>query len=89
MAKILDNWPYRDVTHFLGEKSFEFYEDLEHFQCWVKLRDNGEPERFVEIKFTQGFYTSKALNKMIRQPDTSAKLFFCCIRINIAVCRLF
>jgi hypothetical protein len=65
MAKIL--WTYRDVTKFLGERGFEFYEALGHSQVWVKLRRNGEPGRFVEIKFTQGFYSSKTLNKMIRQ----------------------
>lgn len=67
MAKTFFNWTYRDVTNFLDEKGFDFYEDLEHSQSWVKLQHNGEPDRFVEIKFTQGFYTSKALKKMIRQ----------------------
>jgi len=65
MAKKL--WTYRDVTDFLEGKGFSFYEDLEHCQSWVKLRRNGEPDRFVEIKFTQGFYSSKAMQKMIRQ----------------------
>jgi hypothetical protein len=51
MAKIL--WTYRDVTKFLEGKRFDFYEDLEHSQSWVKLGNNGEPERFVEIKYTQ------------------------------------
>ena len=67
MVKQLSNWTYRDVTNFLETKGFSFYEDLEHAQSWVKLRANGEPDRFVEIKFTQDFYTSKALNKMVRQ----------------------
>jgi hypothetical protein len=67
MQTRLYNWTYRDVTKFLEEKGFGFYEDLEHAKSWAKLRDNGKPDRFVEIKFTQGFYTSKALNKMIRQ----------------------
>jgi hypothetical protein len=65
MAKIL--WTYKDVTSFLGEKGFSFYENLEHCQSWVKLRRNGEPDRFVELKFILGFYTPKALRKMIRQ----------------------
>jgi hypothetical protein len=65
MEKIL--WTYRDVTKFLGEKGFDFYEDLGHSQTWVKLQRNGEPDRFVEIKFTQGFYTPKAMRKMIHQ----------------------
>jgi hypothetical protein len=65
MIKIL--WTYRDVTNFLGEKGFSFYEDLEYCQSWGKFLDNGEPDTFVEIKFIQGFYSSKALQKMIRQ----------------------
>jgi hypothetical protein len=32
MAKILHNWTYRDVTHFLNEKGFNVYEDLGHVQ---------------------------------------------------------
>jgi hypothetical protein len=67
MAKKLQNWTYRDVTHFFGEKGFEFYEDLGHAQSWVKLRHNGELDEVVEIKFTQGLYSSKAIQKMIRQ----------------------
>lgn len=67
MAKILFNWTYRNVTNFLEEKGFDFYEDTEQSQSWVKLQENGEPDRFVEIKFIQGFYTSKALKKIIRQ----------------------
>jgi hypothetical protein len=67
MQSILHNWTYRDVTSFLDEKGFDFYEDLEHSESWVKLRHNGEPDKFVEIKFTRGFYSSKAIQKMIRQ----------------------
>jgi hypothetical protein len=70
MAKI--SWTYRDFTKFLEGKGFDFYEDLEHSQSWIKLQRNGEPERFVEIKFTQGFYTSTALNKVIRQSGIGA-----------------
>jgi hypothetical protein len=66
MTKILHNWTYRDVTNFLEENGFEFYEDMEHAQSWVKLQRNGEPDTFVEIKFTQGFYSPKAMQKMIR-----------------------
>jgi hypothetical protein len=65
MAKKL--WTYRDVTDFLERNGFSFYEDLEHCQSWVKYQDNGEPETFVEIRFTQGFYSPKAMQKMIRQ----------------------
>jgi hypothetical protein len=67
MQKILSNWTYQAVTQFLEAKGFDFYEDLGHSQSWVKGRSNGEPDRFVEISFTQGFYSSKAIKRMIRQ----------------------
>ena len=73
MKKILRKWTYRAVTNFLDEKGFDFYEDLGHSQSWVKLQRNGQPDRFVEIKFTQGFYSSRALNKMIRQSGIDRK----------------
>ena len=71
MARILHNWTYRNVTNFLKESGFDFYEDMEHAQSWVKLGRNGEPDRFVEIKFIQEFYSSKAIQKMIRQSGIS------------------
>jgi hypothetical protein len=67
MENILHNWTYRDVTHFLEERGFSFYEDMGHDQSWVKLGLNGEPDTFIEIKFTLGFYSAKAMQKMIRQ----------------------
>ena len=67
MEKILHNWTYRDVIKVLEENGFSFYEDMEHAQSWVKYGSSGEPDRFVEIKFTQEFYSSKTLQKMIRQ----------------------
>jgi len=67
MARMLNNWTYKNVVNFLEENGFSFYEDLGHAQSWAKLQGNGMPDKFVEIKFTQGFYTSKALDKMIRQ----------------------
>ena len=62
---------YRDITHFLEEKGFDFYEDMGDAQSWVKLGRNGEPDRFVEIKFIQEFYSSKAIRKMILQSGIS------------------
>jgi hypothetical protein len=71
MGKILSNWTYRDVAGFLGENGFDIYEGLDQTECWVKLRRNGEPDRFVEIRFTQGFYSPKAMRKIIRQSGVS------------------
>lgn len=67
MEKILCNWTYRDVTDFLDSKGFDFYEDVRQAEIFVKLRRNGEPDRFVEIKFTKAFYSPKAMRKMIHQ----------------------
>jgi hypothetical protein len=67
MENILCNWTYRDVTDFLDGKGFDFCEDVGQAEIFVKLRHNGEPDRFVEIKFNRGFYSSKAMQKMIRQ----------------------
>jgi hypothetical protein len=67
MKKILNNWTYQIITGFLEENGFDYYEGLEYSQVWVKGRNKDEPDRFVEVKFTQGFYSSKTLNRMIRQ----------------------
>jgi hypothetical protein len=67
MGKILCNWTYRDVTDFLGKNGFEFYEDVGEAEILIKLQRNGEPDRFVEVKFKKGFFSSKAIQKMIRQ----------------------
>jgi len=67
MQNILSKWTYQNVTSFLGEKGFDFYDEFEHSQSWVRGGHKGEPDRFVEVKFTQKFYTPKALQRMIRQ----------------------
>lgn len=67
MQNILSNWTYQTVTRFLEAKGFDFYEDDKHSQFWVKGRSNNEPDRFVEVKFTQDFYSAKAIKRMIRQ----------------------
>jgi hypothetical protein len=74
MAKEL--WTYRDIANFLEGRGFSFYEDLEHCQSWVKLRRNGEPDRFVEIKFTQGFYSSKVMQKNDLLPAVACGVSF-------------
>jgi hypothetical protein len=67
MTKILSNWTYQHVTQFLEQNGFDFYDEFEHSQSWVKGRINSEPDRFVEVQFTKEFYTPKALERMIRQ----------------------
>jgi hypothetical protein len=65
MAKIF--WTYRDVTSFLEKNGFDLYEVLEQFQFWVKVHRKDEQDRFVEVEFTQGLYTEKAIARIIRQ----------------------
>ncbi len=68
MARNLPNWTHRDVTDFLQQKGFSFFEDVDGVgQAWMNFHDNGEPNRMVEVKFTRAFYKSKTLKKMIRQ----------------------
>lgn len=62
------NWTYHDVTDFLKEHDFSLYESQEgSVELWLKLTDKGEPDRIVEVKFTRGVYTPRALKKVIRQ----------------------
>lgn len=64
----LFNWTYRDVTDFLKERDFTFFEPLKgSHEAWLKLTENGEPDRIVELTFTRGVYTPRVLKKMIRQ----------------------
>lgn len=75
MTNRLCNWTYRDVTDFLQQKGFGFFDNVDHHigQAWMNVHDNGEPNRIVEVKFTRTFYKSKALKRMIRQsgiPET-------------------
>ena len=68
MPKSLCNWTHRDVTGFLQQKGFSFFEDVDGVgQAWLNFHDSGEPDRVVEIKFVDVFYKAKALKRMIRQ----------------------
>jgi hypothetical protein len=68
MVRTLSKWTYRDVTDFLQQKGFSFFEDVESVgQAWMSFHDNGEPDRVIEIRVTRGFYKSKALKRIIRQ----------------------
>jgi hypothetical protein len=68
MPKTLHNWTYRDVTGFLRRNGFSFFQELDGAQqSWIKLEENGEPDRIVEVSFTSHAYSPKTLKKMIRQ----------------------
>ena len=68
MVNGLRNWTYRDVTDFLKENYFSYFEPLKgSHESWIKLTENGEPERIVEVNFTHGSSPVKTLKTMIRQ----------------------
>ena len=74
MTNRLYNWTYRDVTDFLKENGFDFFESLkDSHEAWVKLGDNGEPDRIVEVYFSHRSYPPKTLKTMIRQSGIDQK----------------
>lgn len=68
MVNRLSNWTYRGATDFLKEHDFNFFEPLrDSHEAWIRLTEKGEPDRIVEVNFTNGVYKPRALKKMIRQ----------------------
>jgi hypothetical protein len=68
MVRRLHNWSYSDVTDFLRENGFSFFKELAgSHEAWIKLGDDDEPDRIVEVKFTHGSYPVITLKTMIRQ----------------------
>jgi hypothetical protein len=68
MVNRLFNWTYRDVTDFLKEHEFSFFEPLKGSrESWIKLTENGEPDRIVEVNFTHSSYPARTLKTIIRQ----------------------
>jgi hypothetical protein len=68
MPRKLNNWSYQDVTDFLKENGFSFFEELKGpRQAWIKLQEGGEPDRIVEIRFRSGNYTERIMKSIIRQ----------------------
>ena len=72
MTRRLHNWNYRDVVGFLKESGFTFLKELGgSHEAWIKLEDNAEPDRIVEVNFTHGSYPVRTLKTMIRQSGIS------------------
>jgi hypothetical protein len=70
------HWTYQDVTSFLAENDFNFSEGFNgSHETWVRLKRNGEPDRFVLIPFTNGFYTEKQLKTMIGQSNIAEEIW--------------
>ena len=57
------------MRNFLAENDFSFSEAFDGSETWVKLKRNGEPDRFVLIPFTKGFYSQKQLKAMLAQSN--------------------
>lgn len=68
MTRRLHNWSYRDVTQFLKEHGFVYHGPyFGSHELWAKLKDDGTPEREVEVNFTNSAYPIKTLKIMIYQ----------------------
>jgi len=68
MVRRLRNWSYSNVIEFLRENGFSFFKELAgSHEAWIKIGDNGEPDRIVEVNFTHRSYPVKTLKTMIRQ----------------------
>jgi predicted RNA binding protein YcfA (HicA-like mRNA interferase family) len=68
MPRRLNNWTYRDLTDFLKENGFSYFEPVKgSHEAWIKLGENGEPDRIVEVNFTHSSYPLRTLKTMIRQ----------------------
>lgn len=68
MTRRIYNWTYRDVKQFLKEHGFEFYKPLRgSHELWIKLGEDGTPDRIVEMNFTHKAYPPKTLKIMIFQ----------------------
>jgi len=68
MTRRLHNWSYRDVTQFLKEHSFVHHRPyFGSHEIWAKLKDNGTPEREVEVSKRKDAYPPKTMKNMIHQ----------------------
>jgi len=65
MPRGLRNWTYRDVTAFLKEKGFSFYENRKgSHEAWI----NKDINKVVEIDFhREKSFPPRTLETMIRQ----------------------
>ena len=74
MTRRLHNWTYRDVTDFLKENKFSFFEELKgSHQSWAKFGKDGEPETLVELNFRHDSYPVRTLKEIIRQSGIPEK----------------
>ena len=68
MTRGLHNWSYRDVTQFLKEHGFAYHGPyFGSHELWAKLKEDGTPERKVEVCRPKDAYPPKTLKNMIHQ----------------------
>jgi len=68
MITKLNNWTYEDVINFLKGNGFAYFDEVPGVgKAWMNFHDNGEPDRIVEVKQIDRFYSRGAIKKMIRQ----------------------
>ena len=68
MPRSLSRWTYQDVTNFLTDNGFDFFDEVDGLgEAWMNFQENGEPNRIVEVRFIHAFYKPKQLKRIIRQ----------------------
>ena len=77
MIKRLGNWTYRQLTGFLWQHGFRFFEELGgSHQRWRKPGIDGEADRLLEIYFTRGTYPRGTMKTTIRKSGIPEKEWF-------------
>ena len=72
MTRGIFNWHYGDVTQFLKEHGFEFYEPLRgSHERWARFKEDRTIERIVEVNRSHTAYPPKTLKLMIKQSGVS------------------
>jgi len=70
----LNNWSYQNVTDFLKENGFSFFEELPgSHERWIKRGADDVPDRRVEVKFIHREYPVRTLKTIIRQSGINQK----------------
>lgn len=76
MPNGLNNWGYKDLTKFLKEQGFTFFEEKEgSHEAWINYNTN--PPAVVEINKIKGgeAYLVRTLETMIRQSCIDKKIW--------------
>ncbi len=67
MSRRLHNWSYHNVTDFLREHGFTFYEEVVgSHQAWIKPGTDEEPDRVVGLHFTSKSYKTGTMKRIVR-----------------------